>query len=225
MVTTFFRKGDSEGGLADISARTVSMLSDARHSFDLASTALLSGADIAVVGEDVHLTDLRINRAEQDLRGQLVVHVAVQGSDDIGEVLGLILLIKKIERIGDQAKNVLALVEDGADLSGAPDIDELVGYRRTISNMLGEAADVLAQSDEDGAASLRGRANALQDELQDHIRTLMHSDERGSEVVPRAILYRYWKRIVANIAGVVTTATEPLQHQGYQEDGTVDIDD
>jgi hypothetical protein len=26
-------------------------------------------------------------------------------------------------------------------------------------------------------------------------------------------------------AGVVTTATEPLQHQGYEEDGTVDIDD
>jgi hypothetical protein len=30
---------------------------------------------------------------------------------------------------------------------------------------------------------------------------------------------------VANIAGVVTTATEPLQHHGYEDDGTVDIDD
>ena len=96
---------------------------------------------------------------------------------------------------------------------------------RTISTMLGQAADVLAAGDEDGAADLRDRSNALQVELTDHIRELMHSDEPGREVVPRAILYRYWKRIVANIAGVVTTATEPLQHQGYEDDGTVDIDD
>ena len=225
MVMTFFRRGDGDSGLDQITARTVSMVADARHSFDLASTALLSGANLDVVAEDVRLTDDRINTAEQELRGQLVVHVSVQGSGDIGEVLGLILLIKKIERIGDQNKNILYLAEDGADLSDAADLDALVGYRRTISDMLGEAADILSAGDEDGAASLRERSNALQDELQDHIRALMHSDEPGREVVPRAILYRYWKRIVANIAGVVTTATEPLQHQGYEDGGTVDIDD
>lgn len=225
MVMTFFRRGDGENSLDQITARTVSMVSDARHSFDLASTALLSGANVEIVGEDVRQTDERINEAEQDLRGQLVVHVSVQGSGDIGEVLGLILLIKKIERIGDQNKNILYLAEDGADLSEAHDLETLVEYRRTISEMLGQAADVIAAGDEDGAASLRERSNALQIELQDHIRELMHSDEPGREVVPRAILYRYWKRIVANIAGVVTTATEPLQHQGYEEDGTVDIDD
>ena len=225
MVMTFFRRGDGDSGLDQITARTVSMVSDARHSFDLASTALLSGANVEIVGEDVRQSDDRINEAEQELRSQLVVHVSVQGSGDIGEVLGLILLIKKIERIGDQAKNILYLAEDGADLSGGDDLDQLVEYRRTISEMLGEAADVLAAADDDGAASLRERSNALQDELQDHIRALMHSDEPGSEVVPRAILYRYWKRIVANIAGVVTTATEPLQHQGYEDGGTVDIDD
>ena len=225
MVMTFFRRGDGDSGLDQITARTVSMVSDARHSFDLASTALLSGANVEIVGEDVRQSDDRINEAEQELRSQLVVHVSVQGSGDIGEVLGLILLIKKIERIGDQAKNILYLAEDGADLSGGDDLDQLVEYRRTISEMLGEAADVLAAADDDGAASLRERSNALQDELQDHIRTLMHSDRPGSDVVPRAILYRYWKRIVANIAGVVTTATEPLQHQGYEDGGTVDIDD
>lgn len=225
MVMAFFRRGDGETGLEQVTARTVSMISDARHSFDLASTALLSGANVEIVADDVRQTDDRINNAEQELRGKLVVHVSVQGAGDIGEVLGLTLLIKKIERIGDQTKNILYLAEDGADLSQAADIDTLVGYRRTISEMLGKAADVIAAGDEDGAAELRDQSNALQVELQDHIRELMHSDEPGREVVPRAILYRYWKRIVANIAGVVTTATEPLQHQGYEDDGTVDIDD
>ena len=87
----------------------------------MASTALLSGADLDTVGEDVRRTDARINAAEQELRGQLVVHVSVQGSGDIGEVLGLILLIKKIERIGDQSKNILYLTET-VQISATPRI-------------------------------------------------------------------------------------------------------
>ena len=151
MVMSFFRRGES-GGLEAITARTVSMLADARHSFDLASAAVLSGADVHTVADDIRATDERINRTEQQLRGELVVHVSVQGSDDIGEVLGYILLIKKIERIGDQAKNILDLAEEGIDLSSGPDSAELTRIRRTISEMMGEAADCLSSADPDNAA-------------------------------------------------------------------------
>ncbi len=223
MVMSFFRRG--EGGLDAITGRTVSMLADARHSFDLASTALLSGADVATVADDVRATDDRINQAEQDLRGELVVHVSVQGSDDIGEVLGYTLLIKKIERIGDQSKNILDLAEEGVDLSGAADTDELTRQRRTISEMMGEAADLLSDGDPDKAVAFRDKADALRIELETKIRGYMHSELPGNQVVPRAILYRYWKRIVANLGGVVSTATEPLQTQGYLDDGATDIDD
>jgi hypothetical protein len=46
----------------------------------------------------------------------------------------------------------------------------------------------------------------------------MHSDRPGREVVPRAILYRYWKRIVANLAGIVGSVTEPLAHEVGEDD-------
>ncbi len=223
MVMSFFRR--SEGGFEAITARTVSMLADARHSFDLASAALLSGADVATVADDVRATDERINKAEQQLRGELVVHVSVQGSEDIGAVLGYTLLIKKIERIGDQAKNILDLAEEGVDLTGAHDTDELTRHRRTISEMMGEAADLLSDSDAARASDFRERADVMRGELEAKIRGYMHSDLPGNEVVPRAILYRYWKRIVANLGGVVTTATEPLSHQDYYDDGETDIDD
>ena len=223
MVMSFFKKGD--GGLDHIAARTVSMLADARHSFDLASAAVLSGADAAGIGADVRATDERINQAEQDLRRELVVHVAVQGSDNIGEVLGYTLLIKKIERIGDQAKNILDLADEGVDFSGAPDQEEMLGVSRTISNMMGEASDLLAEVNPERAADFRIRTDALRLDLEDHIREFMHSDAPGRESVPRAILYRYWKRIVANLSGVVTTVTEPLQHQDYHDHGETDIDD
>ena len=94
---SFFKK--SESGLDVVAHRTISMLADARHSFDLASAAVLSGADPESVAEDIRTTDERINKAEQTLRGDLVTHVAVHGSTDIGSVLSYTLLIKKIERI------------------------------------------------------------------------------------------------------------------------------
>jgi phosphate uptake regulator len=221
---SFFRRDDS-GGFDAITARTVSMLADARHSFDLASTAVLGGADVRTVADDIRATDERINRTEQQLRGELVVHVSVQGSDDIGEVLGYILLIKKIERIGDQAKNILDLAEEGIDLSSAPDSAELTRIRRMISDMMGEAADFLTSTDTGDASAFRERTDMLGAELAAKIRDCMHSDLPGHEVVPRAILYRYWKRIVANVGGVVSTATEPLQHQDYYDEGHTDIDD
>ena len=97
MVLSFFRSTGGEGDFDHIVTKAVSMLSDARHSFDLATLVLLTDADPATVSDDVNSTDDRINHAEQELRSELVVHVAVQGTADIGSVLGFTLLLKKIE--------------------------------------------------------------------------------------------------------------------------------
>jgi len=223
MVMSFFRKGDS--GLDSVAHRTITMLGDARHSFDLASGAVLTGAEVESVAADIRATDDRINRAEQELRGELVTHVAVHGSFDIGSVLSYTLLIKKLERIGDQAKNVLELAEEGVTLEDQPDTPEMLETSQVISSMIAETAELLTSEDPDSIADFRVRTDALRYELETKIRELMHSSEPASYAVPRAILYRYWKRIVANLSGVVTSATEPLQNQDYLDDGTTDIDD
>jgi phosphate uptake regulator len=225
MVMSFFRKSNEETGLEHVAQQTISMLSDARHSFDLASTVVLSGADAASVGADIEETDRRINEAEQRLRSELVVHVSVRGGDDIGLVLGYTLLLKKIERIGDQAKNIYELAADGVSLAAADDIDEYVARRQEISRMYVEAADLLVSQDVEAARGFLQRSLALNDLCAAKVRELMHSDQPGSWAVPRAILYRYWKRIVANLAGIVTTAIEPLQNIDYLDHGEVDITD
>lgn len=225
MVMSFFRKSSQETGLEHVAHQTISMLGDARHSFDLASTVLLSGADASAVGADIEETDRRINAAEQQLRSELVVHVSVRGSGDIGLVLGYTLLLKKIERIGDQAKNIYDLAVDGVSLAGAEDIDEFVARRQEISRMYVEAADLLVSQDADAAREFLRRSLELNDRCGDKVREYLHSDQPGSWAVPRAILYRYWKRIVANLAGIVTAAIEPVQSIDYLDDGATDITD
>ena len=225
MVLSFFRKHDNESGLEHIAHQTISMLGDARHSFDLACTAVLSGADAEVIGGDIDMTDKRINEAEQRLRRELVVHISVRGSADIGLVLGYTLLLKKIERIGDQAKNIFDLAADGVSLLGCADIDEFVEMRRRITQMYVDAGDILASQDAAAAKAFVQRSVDLNNECGARVREYMQSDEPGRWAVPRAMLYRYWKRIVANLGGIVTSAIEPIQTFDYLDGGATDIDD
>jgi len=91
--------------------------------------------------------------------------------------------------------------------------------------MMTEAAELLSSENMEQAADFRDRCDSLRFELETTIREFMHSEQPGSFAVPRAILYRYWKRIVANLAGVVASATEPIQHQDYLDAGETDISD
>lgn len=223
MVLEFFRRGES--GMEQVTQRVVEMLTDARRSFDLATSTVLEGTPPDSVADEIWATDDRINRTEQELRRQLVVHVAVQGAGDIGDVLGYTLLIKKIERIGDQAKNVWDLADEGVSLADADDVESFRAVRDEVSAMFGEVADLIVDPDPARIEDFRARANALRTSEEEHIRELMHSDAPGHHAVPRAVLHRYLKRIVANIAGIITTLTEPVQSQGYFDDGATDITD
>lgn len=227
MVLAFFRRGSGDGGFEHIVARSLTMLSDARHSFDLATLALLTSTDAETVADDIRRTDGRINKAEQDLRSELVVHVSVQGTADIGSVLGFTLLLKKIERIGDQAKNILDLAENGVTLSDHEAVKELLAERSSVSELFSEAADLLADTDADEAAveAYAERANRIAYAHQAQIDGFMKSDRPAHEVLPLAIYYRYLRRIVANLVGIVRTSSEPLHHVDYLEDGTVDTED
>lgn len=224
MVFAFFKKEDP--GLGHIASRAVGMLHDARHSFDLATLALLGGATVKSVEEDVRSTDQRINQTEQDLRSELVVHVSVQGTGDIGLVMGYTLLIKKIERIGDQAKNILDLAEEVGTITETDGDETLMSERRVVSSLFADAAGLLAEpNDEQRVADFINRTGEIGEEYQGRINELMHSSKPGNIVVPQAIYYRYLKRIVANLRGVVSTASEPLPHIDYLDEGQTDISD
>lgn len=223
MVMSFFRKGPT--GLEHIETRAVAMLADARHSFDLATIALLTGSLPDSVAEDIRATDHRINQTEQDLRTELVVHVSVHGTFEIGTVMGFILLLKKIERIGDQAKNILDLAESTTSMSEGPEATHRHEERAVVSAMFGEAGELLAEPDAARVADFAERTKNMTHAHQDRIDSYMHSELPGSEVVPRAIYYRYLKRIVANLLGIVGTATEPLPHIDYLDEGATDTDD
>lgn len=227
MVLAFFKRGSGDGNFDHIVSKSLTMLGDARHSFDLATLALLTETDSNTVADDIRDTDNRINQAEQELRSELVVHVSVQGTADIGSVLGFTLLLKKIERIGDQAKNILDLAENGVSLAANENVSELLAEQQTVSSLFSEAAELLRDPDasEDTVEEYTTRAHVISSAHQARIDDFMTSERPGHEVVPLAIYYRYLRRIVANLIGIVRTSSEPLPHVDYLDEGATDTDD
>lgn len=206
--------GDS--GNSDLDAfvsGSLVMLGHARHSFRLATDALLTDADTDAAAQDVRQTDIRINQAEEDLRRQLIGHIANGNGNngDVAAVIGLTRLIKKVERVGDHSKNILELTENGVCLAAVPETDMLLAEREVVSALFDRADELLqiADPDPDLIREYAGRANSVIADCQARIDSYMDSDRPGREVVPLAVYSRFLRRIVANLLGVVRAWAEP----------------
>lgn len=214
MVLEFFRNADD--GLSQIENEVRVMIASCRHSFDLAMSALVSDADITPVAEEVRATDKRINEIDETVRRELIVHTAVQGGADVGTVLALLLIVKKLERVGDQCKNILRLAEEGVRFSNSDDYADFVAYRTRTSKVFADAQELLGH-DEPDLSALIDDSLALMDECENVVTDLLHSDRPSSYGVPRAMLYRYLKRLVANVLGTVVTMVEGVDRIGDKD--------
>ncbi|MEZ5381954.1 MAG: PhoU domain-containing protein [Microthrixaceae bacterium] len=205
---SFFR---GDGGVTDTVDRQVTeMLGACRHSFDLAMSALVAGEDIEAIGDDVRDTDQQINGLEETVRRELVVHAAVHDSADMSLVLPSLLVVKRLERVGDQCKNIFDLAERGVRFTDAPDRDMFDEDRRAISTMFADTIEMLSERDETDVEEFSAAAEERMATLDDRVYQLLNSAEPSSFGVPRAMLARYLKRIVANLEGSARTVTVSL---------------
>ena len=218
MVREFFR-GTGAEGLENVEALVSEMMSDARHTFDTAAAAALGGADPSTVGDDIRNTDRRINELEQEVRRELVVHASVHGaSADVPLIMIYMNVVKDIERIGDYSKNIYDLADQGVDLTTGSDHGELLSYRDRISSFVSEVATAFGQRDVEEAQRLANEGDGLLDEFDGHISELVSSDASARQAVPRALLYRYVKRIVAHLLNVLSAVTMPVDQLDYYDE-------
>ena len=213
MVMSFFRKPE-EGGLEHVDAQVQGMINDARHTFDLAMNAL-TGGPVATVADEVRRIDRQINVTEMEIRRELVVHASVHGGVDTPEVLVFMHMVKDLERIGDYNKNIFDLADEGVSLAEAPDLGRLLGYRDELSARIALMGELLTTRDEDGARAYITRGDELRREFDDRINELVHSTEPAVVAVPRALLYRFLKRVTAHSLNVVSAVVMPVDRLDY----------
>ena len=216
MVMSFFRRPD-DSGIDHIEAQVQRMVTDARHTFDLAMNAV-TGGSVASVADEVRRTDRQINVTEMEIRRELVVHFSVHAGGDATEMLVFMNMVKDLERIGDYNKNVFDLAEEGVSFAEADDLERILGFRDEISSRIALMGEILTVRVEERARAYIARSDELRREFDALVNGLIHSTEPALHAVPRALLYRFLKRITAHSMNVVTAVVMPVDRLDYYDE-------
>ena len=214
--------GGHRSGLDRVRAQLLQMLDIDRRTFDVASNALLSGTDVRTAREQASSSDHEVNELVQEVRRELVVHASVGG--DMNEMPALLLymsIVKDIERIGDYAKNILDIAQAGGNLSDAgDDAETLRGYRDRVSALITEVRQTFASQDTAAAERLLTSWREVSREMDRLVNALVTVDAPASYAVPRALYYRYLKRILGHLLNILTALVMPLDKLDFfwQED-------
>ncbi len=207
------RLGPESSGLAEINGRFLEMLQDGRHIFDASANCLLGGADPEVIREDLFSTDKRINKTEQLIRREIVVHGSIHGAATFPALLVMMSLVKDAERIGDYAKNLFDLAIHKPQLGNPERVAELVERKDAISKMLVRAQRLFESQEVEGARAFLKQADAVEDECDDEIERLMRIE--GENVSARVLTQRYFKRVTGHIGNIVTSVVMPVDKLDY----------
>jgi phosphate uptake regulator len=225
VVLDFFRGRRGGSAIEEVEETIVQMLRDGRDVYDAATTAVFGGGKSKETKREVRGTDRKINANEREVRRLLMTHSAVTGDVDLPLVLAYMSVVKDVERVGDYSKNLYDLAKLGADFSVAPDGDDLKQYRDAVGQLIADAADVFEARDVERARRLVAKADGFLDEYDDLVIAQARSDAAATEAVPRALFFRFLKRITAHVMNLMTSLILPVDQLDYYDEAKEDRDE
>lgn len=209
-------------GMARIQQHFSQMIEDGRHVFDAACNTVLGGTNPAVVTEDLHKTDQRINRLEQQIRRELVVHMTVREKAEIGTCLKFMSLVKDAERIGDYGKNIFDMGQQCRDFVGDPTSADLIALKDKVSRLLAKMRNLFESQSTDQARRFLEESHAILRHCDKKVNELVADASLSRRPVVAALLYRYLKRVMAHAMNIVTSILVPVDKLDYLDEDDED---
>jgi len=206
---------DEDTGLALIFRQFGQMLEDGRHVFDAACNAFVGGTDPAVVEADLFATDKRINRVEQVIRRELVVHLTASNRGDFPVCLALMSLVKDAERVGDYAKNIFDLSVSCRTFPSDPLAPDIVRLKDRVSRMLAKMRSLYDSQDAGQATDFLREGDGILDECDRQVQRLLEDGSVSRHPVAAALVYRYVKRVMAHSMNIVSSIVMPIDKLDY----------
>lgn len=210
---SLFRDTDQ---LLTVEQQLVEMLASCRDAFRLATEALFGEGDVTELGDQLEEVDKDLNRTERAIRRELVVHAGVRGAEaDAGLMLAYMSVAKDIERIGDYCKNIWNLAQMGVQFTMADDQDVLDRHRVRVTTLINDAVEAFSDQDADAVHEL---IPSIRDDLSHydtHIMQFVSSDLPGRHSAPRALFYRYLKRISAHLSNTLSSVVMPVDRLDF----------
>jgi phosphate uptake regulator len=212
----------SHDDLDAVEEHLAAMLADDLVELDLVRTTLFEGAPVKPARAQLREADRRVNRGEREVRRLLVVHMAVAGPADSPALLTYMSIVKDVERIGDYAKNMMDLARMGVDFR---DIDDQAALRElfeAVVSIVPEASEAFRDRDGDRARTLLAECERLLSTCNAGVSAGITSDRPGYEAVPRTLLYRYLKRVVAHTTNLLSAVVMPVDRLDYFDEAPED---
>ncbi len=216
-------KGNSDtgGNIIEMSRDLERMVHEGRHAFDTACSALIGGADPGSVKKDLLETDKRIDKLEQSIRRQIVVHAAVHGAGQVPEMMILMSVAKDAERIGDYSKNLFALTVKHTVETGKPHHDRLQAMRERVSKLLADVPDVYGQSDKTRANELIASSAEMIQECEDLMLEIFGMETCTGLDALCALAYRHIRRVAGHAQNIITAVVNPIDKIDFHDEPNV----
>jgi phosphate transport system protein len=206
----WFKSEAGSAGLERMRTEFGQMLDSGRQVFDTAANAFLGGTDLEVIRKGLFATDKRINRAERQIRREIVVHASVHGATEFPPCLILMSIVKDAERVGDYGKNLFDLAELSPQVPSGEHRDCLVGLKDRISRLMASCREIFDSQKREEATELIVEAKQIEDLCDEKIRTLIQGGG-PSDMAPAYVLaYRYFKRVTSHVRNIASSVVQPL---------------
>ena len=197
-------------GLEKMRAEFGQMLDAGRHIFNTAANAFLGGTDLEVIRGGLFDTDKRINRAEQQIRREIVVHASVHGATEFPACLVLMSIVKDAERVGDYAKNIFDLAELVPHPPSSEHRDRLVRLKDRISQMMADCREIFDGHQRNRAADLVREAQEIEDFCDQQVEDVLRGQQQADLPATYVLAYRYFKRVASHTRNVASSVIQPL---------------
>lgn len=221
---SIFRDSDQ---LETVERQLAEMLASCQDAYGLATAATFGERDATVAGDELIALDKDINRTERAIRRELLIHGTVRGAEvDQGLMLTYMSVAKDIERIGDKCKDIWELAEMGANLSLGEDAGELARHRAHVAELIKWTLEAFTNEDADKVHELIETINSDAEHYDSHVIHFVTSDLPSRIAAPRALFYRYIKRLSRHLSNILSSVVMPVDRLDfYQRSKAIDADD
>ena len=170
--------------------------------------------------------DVQINKIEREIRKHVITHLTLHKDPrDVPYCLLLMSIVKDVERLGDYAKN-LAEIHDqgGAPIPNDANGVELRGIRGETEATFGAVSEVFATSDGRRAIGLIEEGRKINRRCDKLVATVARSPYDSATTTSMVLGARYYKRIESHLLNILSGVVMPLHKLDYYDEKALDDD-
>ncbi len=183
---------------------------------------ILRESDDTEVDPKVRKKDKQIDEYQRAVRRKVITHCALRCTSGLPGGMVLVSIIIDIERIGDNAKNILDLAEAHPERLRIPAYDDrLTGIEEDLKWRFRKIVTVLKEED---TATARQMMDKHRKEIRNTCDGIIDDLVRGkvegtsiSDASALAVYVRYLKRISAHLKNIASSVVNPFDRIGFKE--------